>query len=185
MSSTKKVLVASLFTGLTVVGAFIRIPFPVVPLTLQVFMVLLSGFVLGPRWGALSQVAYLSLGLLGVPVFAGGGGPSYVLAPTFGYLLSWPVASWVVGYVAGEGRGTVARNLLASLCGIGVIYVIGAAVLFLNLNYVAGKAVTLMGAVKVGIIPFIAPDLLKGAAAALVALRLRQITEGNDAPMEP
>lgn len=178
--SPKDMLLAALFAGLTAVGAFIRIPFPVVPLTLQVFMVLLSGFVLGPQWGALSQVAYLLLGLLGVPVFAGGGGLSYVLSPTFGYLLSWPVASWVVGRIAGGGRRSLLRNLFASLSGIGVIYAIGATVLFLNLNYAAGKAVTVMGAVKIGIIPFFAPDLLKGAVAALVALRFRRIAGGSD-----
>ncbi|RMF57786.1 MAG: hypothetical protein D6743_18490, partial [Calditrichaeota bacterium] len=90
-------VLASLFAALTAVGAFIRIPFGIVHFTLQDFFVMLSGCVLGPAYGALSQLIYLAVGLVGVPIFSQGGGPGYVLQPTFGYLLGYPVAAWVIG----------------------------------------------------------------------------------------
>ena len=73
----------ALFAGRTAVGAYVRIPLPAVPLTLQTAAVLLSGILLGPRMGALSQAVYVVTGLIGLPVFAQGGGPGYVLKPTF------------------------------------------------------------------------------------------------------
>jgi len=147
-------ILASFFTGLTAVGAFLRIPFPVVPVTLQVLVVLLSGFIIGPKPAFMAQAAYIILGLAGVPVFTGGGGISYILSPTFGYLLAYMPASWAVG--------------------LALIYLIGASVLYINLNYLAGKPVTLTETVRIGIYPFIVPDLLKGAAAVLFALKIRR-----------
>ena len=76
----------SLFAALTAVGAFIKIPIPHVPLTLQTLMVMFAGLILGSRRGALSQLLYLVIGLLGIPIFAQGGGPGYVLQPSFGFL---------------------------------------------------------------------------------------------------
>lgn len=65
---------SALFAVLTALGAFIRIPFPLVPITLQTFFVFLSGTLLGSRAGALAQVLYVGMGLIGLPVFTGGGG---------------------------------------------------------------------------------------------------------------
>ncbi|MFQ5769363.1 MAG: biotin transporter BioY, partial [bacterium] len=90
-------ILSSLFAALTAAGAFIKIPLPYVPITLQTFFVLLAGLVLGPKFGALSQIIYLAVGLLGVPIFAHGGGPGYILQPTFGYLLGYPIAAFVIG----------------------------------------------------------------------------------------
>ncbi len=66
---------SALFAVLTALGAFIRIPFPLVPITLQTFFVFLSGTLLGSRAGALAQVLYVGMGLIGLPVFTGGGVP--------------------------------------------------------------------------------------------------------------
>lgn len=72
---------SALFAVLTALGAFIRIPFPLVPITLQTFFVFLSGTLLGSRAGALAQVLYVGMGLIGLPVFTGGGGPSTFSIP--------------------------------------------------------------------------------------------------------
>ncbi|HOO47090.1 MAG TPA: biotin transporter BioY, partial [Deltaproteobacteria bacterium] len=74
-------------SALTAAGAFIKIPIAPVPITLQNFFVILSGIILGPKAGALSQIVYIIIGLIGLPVFSGGGGPSYIFKPTFGYIL--------------------------------------------------------------------------------------------------
>ena len=102
-SRTHAAVLVALFGVLTAVGAFIRVPLPTgVPFTLQVPAVLLAGLLLGPRLGAASQAAYLAVGLLGLPVFAGGGGPGYVLSPTFGFLVGFVAAAPAVGLVAGD-----------------------------------------------------------------------------------
>jgi len=96
MSNTKKMILASFFTVLTAIGAFIRIPLPFVPIVLQGLFVILSGMVLGSKWGAISQLAYVTVGIAGLPVFTGGGGIGYVLHPTFGYLIGFIFASYTV-----------------------------------------------------------------------------------------
>ena len=87
--NVRELVLAALFAALTAVGAFLRLPVFAIPITLQVFFVFLAGLSLSPRAAFLSQAAYLVTGLAGVPVFTGGGGISYALTPTFGYLLAF------------------------------------------------------------------------------------------------
>src|SRR3989338_2599379 len=96
----KGMVFAALFAALTGAVAWFKIPLPFtpVPITLQTLMVLLSGAVLGAYYGGLSMIVYLILGAIGLPVFAGGSsGIPALLGPTGGYLLSYPVAAFVVG----------------------------------------------------------------------------------------
>src|SRR5258707_1130777 len=117
------------FTLLSVIGAKIRVPIPFtpVPATLQILPVLLAGLFLGARGGAASQIAYLALGLAGVPVFAlPGGGPGYLLGPTGGYLIGFVAAAFVTGTVCGrDPRPGTARMGLALLAGTLVLHICG------------------------------------------------------------
>jgi biotin transporter BioY len=90
-----KLSLTALFAALTAVGAFIKIPLPYVPLTLQTLFVMLAANLLGPKYGSLSQGIYLALGLIGLPIFAQGGGPGYIFQPTFGYLVGYPVGAFI------------------------------------------------------------------------------------------
>ena len=92
-SRTRNIVLVSLTVALTAAGAWVRIPLGPVPVSLQTLFVLLSGAVLGSGLGAMSMCVYLALGLIGLPVFTAGGGPGYVLSPTFGFLLSFPLSS--------------------------------------------------------------------------------------------
>src|SRR5215208_6670677 len=124
----------ALMAAVTAVAAQIAIPLPFspVPFTLQVLAVILSGLLLGPRYGALAQVVYVLLGAVGLPVFAQfSGGLGVVLGPTGGYLLSYPVAAAVAGLAAGAARSAPrARALLSSFLlgcvALAVIYAVGA-----------------------------------------------------------
>ncbi len=78
-SDTKNMILAALFSALTAVGAFISIPAAAAPITMQYFFTLMSGIILGKKWGALSQLIYLLVGLAGFPVFTQGGGLSYFM----------------------------------------------------------------------------------------------------------
>ena len=95
--STRELTMTALFVTLITAGAFIRVPLPNCPFTLQILFTTLAGIILGSRLGAISVGIYIILGLIGVPVFTSGGGPGYVLQPTFGYLIGFMVGAYVVG----------------------------------------------------------------------------------------
>jgi biotin transport system substrate-specific component len=89
---------ASMFGSLTAIGAYIMIPLPPVPITFQTLFLNLAGALLGGYLGALSQVVYILLGVIGLPVFAGGkAGLGVLLGPTGGYLFGFVLAALVVG----------------------------------------------------------------------------------------
>jgi biotin transport system substrate-specific component len=168
-------LLAALMCGMTMVGAHIRIPLLHVPLTLQTFFVILSGMLLGSFYGSLSQIAYVLLGLAGLPVFAQGGGLGYIFKPTFGYLLGYPLASGVIGWLAhrnavesGAKIASTPRLVFAGAMGILAIFVPGVFVLYLNLNYVAATPITWSTALWSGFLIFLPGDALKLAGAIIV-----------------
>jgi biotin transport system substrate-specific component len=170
--TTRETAVAALFTALAAVSAFVAIPVGSVPFTLQVYVVLLAGMVLGARVGALSVLAYLILGLV-APVYAGGAsGLGALFGPTGGYLFGFIGAAVVSGLIAGAGERTLPRLLIAGLAGIVPIYALGATWLALQLDLSANAAVL------AGIVPFVWLDVLKAVAAALTARALVSLPLG-------
>jgi biotin transport system substrate-specific component len=164
VSSTGRRLVAIGIGALVVaLAAQVRIPLPFtpVPVTLQDLAVLTVGGLLGPAAGAAALATYLALGMLGLPVFAGGGaGLAWLLGPTGGYLLAFPVAALVMGAVA--ARAGFGRALLGAALGMVLIHLGGVA----QLTLLSGD---LGAAVRLGSLPFLSVSLLKvGLAAALV-----------------
>ncbi len=163
---------AALFSALLSVSAYIALPVGSVPFTLQVYVVLLAGMVLGPRLGALSVVAYLLLGLA-APVYSGGtSGLGVLLGPTGGYLFGFIAAVVVTGLIAGSPDAGLPRLLTAGLVGLAPIYVLGAAWLALQLRLTPGAAVTS------GVAPFIWVDIVKSIAAAFTARALVSLPLG-------
>ena len=137
----------------------VPLPFSPVPMALSPLAVLVVGGVLGARAGAASLALYLGVGALGLPVFAAGGGAGYLLGPTGGYLLAFPVAAALVGALAVPGR--VVRAGLAALMGMAVIHLGGTAQLALILG-------DLGEAWRWGSLPFLPGDVLKIAIAAVL-----------------
>jgi biotin transport system substrate-specific component len=155
-------------TVLTALAAQISMPLPFtpVPFTLQPMIVLLGGAALGARLGATSQALYLCLGLAGLPVFAASPvlpqGVARLIGPTAGFLVSYPLAAFVTGWLA-EQRFD--RQYLTSLAAMAV----GLAVIFAGgLGWLAfgPTALGLGGAVRMALVPFLAADLLKLVVAA-------------------
>lgn len=141
---TRDLILCALFAALTAVGAFIRIPIPVVPFTLQLLFTMMAGLLLGGRLGAASVGIYLVLGLLGLPVFAEGGGFSYVLKPSFGYLIGFAVAAYVTGKIANQVPNPGYRRLLAAnFIGLGVVYLFGMVYYYLMSNFYLGDPIGL------------------------------------------
>jgi biotin transport system substrate-specific component len=168
---TKTLLLTALFAALTAVGAFLKIPLPVAPITLQFLFTVLAGILLGPKYGALSQLVYVALGLFGLPIFTQGGGISYVLIPTFGFLLALIPCAWIVGILSG-GCVKGARIWLACLAGTAVLYLIGLPYLYLILNVYLGKGMGIWAVIKSGMLIFLPGDALKITAAVLLSKKL-------------
>ena len=155
------ILGASIATGLAARVA-LPVPWSPVPITGQTFAVLLSGVALGPSRAFLAQALYLAEGALGLPVFAGGAAGIAVLAgPTGGYLLAFPAAAALAGFLAARGwdRGFLG-TLAAMLLGSAVIFAVGLAWLA---RFVAPGQL-----LAAGLFPFIPGDLVKASLAALL-----------------
>jgi biotin transport system substrate-specific component len=175
----REIVITGFFAVITAIGAqiTIQLPFSPVPVTMQVMMVILSGLILGSKRGFASQIAYLAAGLAGLPVFSAGmSGLPALFGPTGGYLLAFPFAAFVAGWIRQRAirRMMTLNYLAASLAAIGVIY--GAGVLWLGHWLGQGmNTVALVQAWKLGCAPFIAVDLVK-AVSATVAVRTGQET---------
>ena len=114
----------ALFVALMTAAAFIKIPFPLVPLTFQTVTAVLSGLLLGAKKGAASMAAYCFAGLLGLPVFTSGGGIHYVTMPTFGYIIGFIASAFIAGLIARDGT-SVRRVTVAAIIAFLVDYIIG------------------------------------------------------------
>jgi biotin transport system substrate-specific component len=156
-------------TVLTAIAAQISIPLPFtpVPLTFQPMIVLVGGAALGARLGMSSQILYLALGIAGLPVFAASPGLPPGLArlvgPTGGYLMSYPFAACVAGYLAERGCDRrYVTAFLAMAAGLAVVFAFGVA----WLGFVVQPSRGVAGALAAGFYPFVLPDLLKLLASA-------------------
>ena len=118
---------SALFCTMICVGSFIKIPLPnLMPITLQTFFVLLTGLVLPVKASALATVTYMALGLIGLPIFSGGGGLGYVLTPNFGFIIGFVVASMIISIFAERfKKRSFYQYFVISLLGVAVIYIIG------------------------------------------------------------
>jgi biotin transport system substrate-specific component len=161
-------------TALTATAAQVSVPLPftAVPLTLQPMVVLVGGFALGSRLGSASQILYLAAGIAGLPVFAASAtlpqGALRLLGPTGGYLMAYPVAAFVAGYLAERGFDRrYFTSVLAMLAGLAIIFAAGVVWLGLFARPLSGGApVGMQVALATGLYPFILPDLIKLLAAA-------------------
>lgn len=166
----RSMVYASLFGALTAIGAFIVVPMQPVPFTLQTFFTGLSGVLLGGRTGALSQVVYVILGCIGLPVFAGGkAGLGVLFGPTGGYLIGFIAGAYVIGrIVEARAEAGILWTAMAILAGDLLIYTIGT----LQLSLIAH--LSHLKAILIGVAPFILPELLKLLAVAVLASKIRE-----------
>ncbi len=174
LSLVKKIALALGIACLTGLLAQVRVPLPwtPVPITGQTFAALLAGVVLGQWWGGISLAIYAGLGMAGVPWFNGWtGGVSHVAGPTGGYIIGFILAALVIGYLV--DKHVKARSfpfILALMLLADFVLVYGPGLLQLNLWLsLSGKGVGLYQLLNMGLIPFIAGDIVKILAVAGVA----------------
>jgi len=181
-NKTAQLSICGLLAALTATGAFLKINIGHVPITLQTLFVYLSGSLLSPGFAASAQVTYLVCGLIGIPVFASGGGPATILLPTFGYLLGFPLASMTIAKILHINTRQVDKNklthpswkivLLANATGAGIIFTLGVLYLYVNLNFITDNSISLKSALWTGGIIFIPGEIVKVIIAATIAKKL-------------
>lgn len=157
---TVRLIGVVVMTLVTVLAARISIPMDPVPFTLQPLAVLLAGLILGARDGALSQLAYVALIAIGLPVDANMRGQAALFGPTGGYLIGFIAGAFVSGWLAERAAQRLWQRWLAGVAGILVIYAFGLPVLMLT------RGLDLGAAWAAGAAPFLAPDLVKAVIAA-------------------
>jgi biotin transport system substrate-specific component len=167
--SPRGMIYASVFGAVTAAGAYLMIPVPPVPITLQTLFLYVAAALLGGRLGALSQVVYLLIGIIGLPVFAGGkGGLGVLLGPTGGYLIGFVAGAYAVGRLVELRRDPGPIWLgLAMVGGTAVIYLLGVMQLILIAKFSVNQAIT------VGVLPFLIGDAIKIGVAVLITVKLR------------
>ncbi|HYI10958.1 MAG TPA: biotin transporter BioY [Thermoanaerobaculia bacterium] len=147
----------------------IPLPFTPVPMTLQPLAVIFIGVALGSTRGAAAAALYLLEGFSGLPVFAQGhGGPAWLVAPTAGYLFSYPFAAWVAGFISERGWGSsIVRAVTGMLLALGVIYLGGWSWLAILTDPAT--------AFTAGVAPFILADIVKVAIGAALLPKAQKI----------
>jgi biotin transport system substrate-specific component len=170
---TKDLAYIALFAAITaVLGLVPAVQVGPVPITAQTLGVMLAGAILGARRGFLSQLLFLVLVAIGLPVLPGGGGGLAVFAGvTAGYLVSWPVAAFVVGLLTERfwARYNVVRGTVANVIGgMVVVYAIGVPWLAVVAD------LSLKAAIVSGALPFLIGDLIKAVVAAVIAVQVRR-----------
>lgn len=162
---TRYLILSAIFAVLTALGTWIRIPMPVSSFTLQTFFCAMAGLLLGSRWGAVSQVVYLLLGLIGLPVFTTGGGFGAFLTPTGGFLLGLIPMAWAAGKVKSSFR--------ACLTGLLALYVIGLPWMHIVITVYLQKPWEIWQTLVYGMLIFLPWDILKMALAAWLCKKIR------------
>ena len=171
--STKELIIIPLFSALICIGAFIKIPIGIVPVSLQTVFVLLAGLILGSRRGSIAVALYVTLGLIGLPVFTNGGGPQYVLSPTFGYLIGMIFGAFVTGLITEKtSRRNVFVNFGAAFLGLFVIYTFGVTWLFLIKNFYLGGQAPIGALIKAGFLVFLPAAEFWCVVSAIVGKRM-------------
>ena len=174
--TTKGVIYCGLFTALIAVGAFIKIPIPVVPFTLQYLFTMLAGLLLGSRLGTLSVLSYMLLGLAGLPIFSEGGGIWYVFKPSFGYIIGFAVGTFVTGWIAEQmEKKTITRYLIANLAGLFCVYAIGMIYYYIICNFVIDTPIAVGPLFLYCFVLAVPGDIALSILGAVVAKRVRPV----------
>ncbi|MCK5849001.1 MAG: biotin transporter BioY [Caldisericia bacterium] len=174
--SVRYMVVIGLFIALfTLSSVFpIYIPISPVPITLHVFFVMLSGVILGKKFGTISVVIWILIGIFGLPVFSGGkSGIMVILGPTGGFLVGFIVCSYIVGYMVNRFGYRLNTIILSGFIGLLFIYIIGC-LGFFGSFYFLHKPITLLQSIKLSVFPFIPFDIVKIFFSSLICFRVHK-----------
>ena len=169
---TKMMILCALFAALTAVCSMISIPLPFtpVPINLATLSFFLAGGLLGSKYGPLSQLVYVALGAVGLPVFHSfTGGFGIITGATGGYIIGYVAGAWLIGFLAEKiGRGYY-KNIIGMTAGLAVCYTLG------TLWFMYLTSTGLIGALTACVVPFLPGDAIKIAAGAILVKKLHKL----------
>lgn len=169
--SVREMIMVGVGAALMAVFSQLSIPLPSVPLTLQVFGVVIISIILGKKLGTLSIIVFMLLGAIGLPVFAGfTGGLNIIAGATGGYIIGFVFMAFIIGYFIEKDKKPLA--FIGAYLGLAVDYIFG----MIQLKLLMG--LTLEGALVAGLYPFIIKDLILTALGVMVALSIRNRVVG-------
>ena len=171
--TTYDLILSAFFIALITVGAFIKIPIGPVPITLQFMFVLFAGHILNVKSAAITLIIYTAMGLMGLPVFSGGGGISYILTPTFGYIIGFIFAAIIVSAVSRKGKNAFLKYLFANLLGFIAVYICGLGYYILLSHFYFNTLLDLGAVLLGGFVVFIPSDLLFCITTAVISKRIK------------
>lgn len=170
---TKDMILVALFAALTAVGGFLKIQIPPAPVTLQFLFTALAGVMLGAKLGALSQLVYVLIGLMGIPVFTKGGGIGYIYQPSFGYLIGFILGAYVIGKISeNSSRPSFIRLFIACILGLLIVYIIGVPYLYFILTRFSKMDISLTWALQKGFLIFLPGDIAKSILTSIVGVKV-------------
>lgn len=166
---------SALFCTLICVGSFIRIPMPnMMPVTLQTFFVLLTGLVLPLKASALATITYMSLGLIGLPIFSGGGGLGYVLMPNFGFIIGFVIATVIMSLIVKKlNNRKLWQFICISLLGAAIIYIIGVLYFAFITNPHNNNNYSAIWFIQTVFLPFLPKEIICIVLSSLSAYKIR------------
>ena len=166
---------SALFCTLICIGSFIRIPLPnMLPVTLQTFFVLLTGLVLPLKASTLATLTYMALGLIGLPIFSGGGGLGYVLMPNFGFIIGFVIATVIISVITEKLKNRKLWQYIAiSLLGMAVIYIIGILYFAFITNIHNNNDYSAIWFIQTVFLPFLPKEIICIILASLSAYKIK------------
>lgn len=167
--STRDLCMIGLWTAVIVIMAQISIPMPLgVPMTMQTFAITMAGVVLGGKKGFIATAIYVLLGAIGIPVFANfSGGLSYIVGPTGGFILSFPIMAWIIGLGIDYKDQSKVVFIGAIVVGTIINYVIGVIMFCALTGSGVGVGITAC------VVPFIPTAIIKAVVATIIGLKIR------------
>ncbi len=173
-SKTTNLILCAIFAALTGVtaGIIIPLPFTPVPMTLATLAVMLTGGLLGSKYGSVSMIVYVLLGAFGAPVFGGyTGGFDKILGPTGGYIIGYILTAFITGIIIEKinKKNSFYINIVAMAIGLSLCYILGTIWFMISTN------TPLWTSLIACVFPFLIGDLLKIMAGAVLIKKLRPV----------
>lgn len=171
----------AILLALLVVCSKISINIGPIPITLQTFSVIILGYILKLKKSLIVFLTYIIIGLIGIPVFSGGGGFDYILKPSFGFIIGFMLSSFITGIEFKKSNKYIL--FLQGLLGLVIIDVIGLIYMYLIMNYYYGMDKDMFYIIEVGLTPFIIKDIISVVISTIVYLRVKNLKVMESKPI--
>lgn len=171
----KDLSIMAILLSLLVVCSKISIQIGPIPITLQTFAVIIIGFILKTKKALILFLTYIIMGIIGIPVFSGGGGFDYLLKPSFGFIIGFLLSALITGINSNKKIFTFIQGFL----GLFIIDIFGLLYMYIILNYYMQLDKDIVYVLQAGLTPFILKDSISVLIASLAYVRLKPITNYN------